>query len=72
MSNGVSNVIKSAVKATLKNSKEALFMAEFALATKKASEKRKKAEENGEHIPAFLISSITSSCNLHCAGCYSS
>ncbi|MCQ2532689.1 MAG: radical SAM protein [Saccharofermentans sp.] len=71
MSNGVSNVIKSAVKATLKNPKEALFMAEFALATKKASEKRKKAEENGEHIPAFLISSITSSCNLHCAGCYS-
>lgn len=71
MSNGVANVIKSAVKATLKNPKEALFMADFAMATKKASSKRKKAEENGEHIPAFLISSITSSCNLHCAGCYS-
>ena len=71
MSNGVANVIKSAVRATLKNPKESLFMAEFALATKKASDKRKKAEENGEHIPAFLISSITSSCNLHCAGCYS-
>lgn len=71
MSNGVANVIKSAVKATLKNPKEALFMAEFALATKKATEKRKMAEKNGEHIPAFLISSITSSCNLHCAGCYS-
>lgn len=71
MSNGVANVIKSAVKATLKNPKEAIFMAEFALATKKATDKRKKAEENGEHIPAFLISSITSSCNLHCAGCYS-
>lgn len=71
MSNGVSNIIKSAVKATLKNPKEALFMADFALATKKASDKRKKAEKNGEHIPAFLISSITSSCNLHCAGCYS-
>ena len=24
----------------------------------------------GEHIPAFLIASITSSCNLHCKGCY--
>lgn len=71
MSNGVANVIKSAVKATLKNPKEALFMADFALATKKASDKRKKAEKNGERIPAFLISSITSSCNLHCAGCYS-
>lgn len=71
MSNGVANIIKSAVKATLKNPKEAIFMAEFAAATKKASEKRKKAEKEGEHIPAFLISSITSSCNLHCAGCYS-
>lgn len=71
MSNGVANVIKSAVKATLKNPKEALFMAEFALATQRASDKRKKAEKEGEHIPAFLISSITSSCNLHCAGCYS-
>lgn len=71
MSKGVSNVIKSAVKATLKNPKEALFMTEFAFAAQKASEKRKKAEKDGEHIPAFLISSITSSCNLHCAGCYS-
>lgn len=71
MSNGVARVIKSAVKATLKNPKESIFMAEFALATKKATDKRKKAEKNGEHIPAFLISSITSSCNLHCAGCYS-
>ena len=25
----------------------------------------------GEHIPPFLIASITSKCNLHCAGCYS-
>lgn len=29
------------------------------------------AEDNGEHIPPFLIASITSQCNLHCAGCYS-
>lgn len=71
MSNGVANVIKSALKATIKNPKETIFMTEFALATKKATEKRKNAEEKGEHIPAFLISSITSSCNLHCAGCYS-
>ena len=50
MSNGVANVIKSAVKATFKNPREALFMAEFAMATKKASDKRKKAEKEGEHI----------------------
>lgn len=33
MSNGVARVIKSAIKATLKNPKESIFMAEFALAT---------------------------------------
>lgn len=32
MSNGVANVVKSAVRATLKNPREALFMAEFAVA----------------------------------------
>ena len=45
MSNGVANVVKSAVRATVKNPKEALFMAEFALASKRATEKRKKAEK---------------------------
>ena len=24
----------------------------------------------GEHIPPFLIASITTRCNLHCKGCY--
>ena len=46
-------------------------MARFALASRAASRKRRKAEIAGEHIPAFLIASITSQCNLHCAGCYS-
>ena len=30
-----------------------------------------KLEQEGLHVPGFLIASITSSCNLHCAGCYS-
>ena len=46
-------------------------MLSFAGASAAASAKRKKAENNGEHIPPFLIASITSKCNLHCAGCYS-
>lgn len=46
MSKGVSKVIKSAIKATIKNPKEAKFMAEFAMATKKASEKFYLKEEN--------------------------
>ena len=46
-------------------------MLKFAKATRAASKKRREAEDNGEHIPPFLIASITSKCNLHCAGCYS-
>lgn len=70
LTGGVENIVKGAVRATLKDPKESAFMARFALASKTASKKRAEAEMRGEHIPPFLIASITSSCNLHCAGCY--
>lgn len=71
MSKGIENIVKNAVKATLSNPAESIFMARFAVSAASASKKRANAEKSGEHIPAFLIASITSSCNLHCAGCYS-
>ena len=71
MTKGVEDVVSDVIRATLKNPKESAFMARFALASRKASEKRAAAERKGEHTPPFLIASITSSCNLHCAGCYS-
>ena len=71
MTRGVERVVADALAATVKNPKESAFMLGFAKASKRASKKRKKAEAAGEHIPPFLIASITSSCNLHCAGCYS-
>ena len=71
LTGGVEKIVKGAIKATLTDPKESAFMAKFALASREASRRRAKAAENGEHIPPFLIASITSSCNLHCAGCYS-
>lgn len=71
MTKGVERVVADAVKATFKNPKESAFMAKFAIASRNASKKRRRAEDAGEHIPPFLIASITSQCNLHCAGCYS-
>ena len=68
---GVENVVRDALKATLKDPRESAFMLKFAAASKAASKKRREAEDAGEHIPPFLIASITSQCNLHCAGCYS-
>ncbi len=71
MTRGVERVVADAIKATLKNPRESAFMAKFALSSRTASEKRRKMEKEGEHIPPFLIASITSQCNLHCEGCYS-
>ncbi|MBR1669761.1 MAG: radical SAM protein [Butyrivibrio sp.] len=71
MTKGVERVVADSVKVTLKNPRESAFMAKFAISSAKAGKKRKKAETLGEHIPPFLIASITSSCNLHCEGCYS-
>lgn len=71
MTKGVERVVSDIMKATLKDPRESAFMMRFASASKAASKKRRNAEDMGEHIPPFLIASITSQCNLHCAGCYS-
>jgi len=71
MTKGVERVVSEALRATVKDPKESAFLIRFAAASRKASKKRRTAEDKGEHIPPFLIASITSSCNLHCAGCYS-
>lgn len=71
MTKGVENIVKGALKATLTNPQESLFMMEYAKASKKAAKIRATYKEKGENIPPFLIASITSNCNLHCAGCYS-
>ena len=71
LTQGVESIVRDIVKATFKNPKESAYIARFMLASRTASEKRDKAERAGEHIPPFLIASITSQCNLHCAACYS-
>lgn len=66
----VENVVKDLLKASLFHPSESAFMLRFASAAKHADAVRHSFEEKGEHIPPFLIASITSICNLHCAGCY--
>ena len=71
LTRGVEEVVSDALRATLKNPRESAFMLRFAAASKAASARRRKLEDAGEHVPSFLIASITSKCSLHCAGCYS-
>lgn len=68
---GVEQIVADAIKATWRNPRESVFMVKFAAASKKASKRRLELEQEGLHVPGFLIASITSACNLHCEGCYS-
>jgi MoaA/NifB/PqqE/SkfB family radical SAM enzyme len=70
LTNGVEKLVKNALKASLRNPKESAFLLNYAGTSKKSAELRHQFEVKGEHIPAFLIASVTSDCNLRCAGCY--
>ncbi len=71
MTGGVARVVADSLRATKQTPREKAFMRRFAASAAKASALRFREERRGEHIPPFLIASITSACNLHCAGCYS-
>ena len=71
MTRGVERIVESSLKATFKDPRESAFMLRFAAASKKAAKRREKLAAEGTTVPPFLIASITSKCNLHCAGCYS-
>lgn len=71
LTEGVEQVVKDALKAALKDPRESAFLAKFALASAAATKRRQANEKDGLHVPSYLIASITSSCNLHCVGCYS-
>ena len=71
LAEGAENIVKDAIRASFKNPKESLFLYKFSKHTRKATKIRQDYEKEGHNIPIFLIASITSSCNLHCTGCYS-
>ncbi|ASA21177.1 radical SAM protein [Paenibacillus donghaensis] len=70
LNNGVERIIRDALKATLKAPRESVFLVRYAVAAAKAKKRRAELAAQNEHIPPFLIASITSRCNLWCAGCY--
>ena len=70
LNEGAERLVKDALRVTLKNPKQSAFFVRFAAASQKAAALRHDFELAGEHIPSFLIASITENCNLNCAGCY--
>ncbi len=70
LAKGVENVVRELVRGAAFHPAESAFMARYALAGRKAARLRRESAARGGHVPPFLICSITSKCNLHCAGCY--
>lgn len=70
LADGVESLVRDALRATCHNPRQSAFFARFALASNAAQKRRQHYFEAGRHVPAFLIASITTACNLHCAGCY--
>lgn len=71
MSGSIRNIMADAYKNMLSNPREAKFVWRMQRLFAK-SESRRKAilKEEGLDVPPFLISSIATTCNLHCKGCY--
>ena len=70
LNEGIEQLISDIIKSTFQNPKETAFLLQYREKNRKSLQKRTEYEAKGQHIPAFLISSITNSCNLFCKGCY--
>lgn len=70
MDKAIEKLIRAGIRAAGMNVRERAFLLAFRATQKRAAKTRRKWEDNGIHIPPFLIASITKSCNLACKGCY--
>ncbi|MCR4809359.1 MAG: radical SAM protein [Prevotella sp.] len=71
MNGSISRIMAMAYKNVLSNPREAKFAFRMQQLFAKSENRRKKVQEKeGIDVPPFLISSISTTCNLHCKGCY--
>lgn len=70
LSDSIDLIFQEAIRASISSAKERKFLIQTAGVQKKAAEKRSRSEREGNPVPPFLIASIATKCNLHCAGCY--
>ncbi|MDQ7094386.1 radical SAM protein [Desulfosporosinus sp. PR] len=70
MNNGIKNISDTAGRFYFGNRRGQAFMLRAVSALHKSAKMRARHEQNGTHIPPFLIASIATDCNLRCAGCY--
>ena len=70
MEQGAQDIAARAAEYYITNENGMAFLSAFVPALALSAEKRRTLAEAGSLAPQYLICSITSRCNLHCAGCY--
>lgn len=70
LNNGIKNISETAGRFYLGNLGGQSFMLHTISSLRKSAKVRAEHEQNGTHIPPFLIASIATDCNLRCSGCY--
>ena len=71
MSESIRRIMAKAYKFVLSIPRESKFAYRMQTLFQKSEKRRQKMlEEEGLEVPPFLISSISTTCNLHCKGCY--
>ena len=71
MSGSIRNIMGKAYKNVLSNPREAKFAYKMQRLFEKSEKRRRKMlDDEALEVPPFLISSISTTCNLHCKGCY--
>ncbi len=70
MNNSVVHIFGDAIRSSQFNVKELRFLNQAAKIQKEAALRRLRSDVHGISVPPFLIASIATKCNLHCAGCF--
>lgn len=70
MNRSIGRLVSGIMRTSLKNPRETAFVLRARDRVIRAMKTREDFENQGHHIPPFLISSIAIACNLHCKGCY--
>ncbi|OGI05791.1 MAG: hypothetical protein A2Y40_02790 [Candidatus Margulisbacteria bacterium GWF2_35_9] len=71
LNNNIKELIWDAIKISFRNPSFLLFAIKTWYWQNKALRRRLAWEAKGQHVPPFLIVSLTHQCNLNCKGCYS-
>ena len=70
LNDAIAGYFKDAMRITQAEPMKSLFFLRTILWQRKAARVRQKWQNSGLHVPALLIVSVTSKCNLRCKGCY--